>query len=135
MGRRIADWHRAAPNDSSDLVLVHSIPTGTIGVARYLRTGPPMTSWTVRLRERTPAELDALVAGRCRVALVKVHDLLDPAPAEGWLRERSTHLVRDELGRAEILYFTLRTPAGGCAPGDAAARPSTSQSPMRSTGT
>jgi Dolichyl-phosphate-mannose-protein mannosyltransferase len=107
---RLDTWHGTALTGSSDLVLVHSIPSGSIGVARYLTSGPPLASWTVRLNRRsTPAHLDSLLAGRCRVALVKVHDFLDPSPpAEGWLRDRATFQARDSVGNASILYFALR---------------------------
>ena len=106
---RLDRWHVSAPAASSDLVLVHSIPSGSIGVARYLHSGPLVASWTVRLRRRsTPAHLDTLLAGRCRVALVKVHDLGDPSPAEGWLRERATLDAQEKVGGADILYFALR---------------------------
>jgi hypothetical protein len=104
-------WHRTARVGSSDLVIVHSIPSGSVGVARYLKSGPPLASWTVRLKRRsTPAHLDSLLAGRCRVALVKVHDdFLDPSsPVEGWLRERATFQTRDSLRNASVLYFALR---------------------------
>lgn len=118
---RLDAWHRAAPSASSDLVLVHSIPSGSIAVARYLRSGPPIASWTVRAGwRRTRADLDALLAGRCRVALVKTHDFLeDPWPAEGWLRERATLDAREQWGGTAILYFALRgrSPGGEPAPG------------------
>ena len=106
---RLDAWHRAAPADSSDLVLVHSIPSGSIGIARYMRSDLPVASWTIRLQaRRTPAQLDSLLVGRCRVALVKVHDLGDPSPAEGWLRERGTLEAQESVGRATLLFFALR---------------------------
>src|SRR5687768_10326088 len=104
-------WHRTARDGSSDLVLVHSIPSGSIGVARYLKSDPPLASWTVRLKRRsTPAHLDSLLAGRCRVALVKVHDdFLGPSSAvEGWLRERATFQAMERVDNAFVLYFALR---------------------------
>ena len=107
---KLDTWHRTAPAPSSDLVLVHSIPSGSIGVARYLKSGPPVASWTVRLKRRsTPAHLDSLLAGRCRVALVKVHDdFLDPnSPVEGWMRERATLQAREQIENASVLYFTV----------------------------
>ena len=111
---RLDAWHRTAPAASSDLVLVHSIPSGSIAVARYLESGPPLASWTVRLGQRsTPAHLDSLLAGRCRVAMVKVHDdFLDPtSPAEGWLRERAELQAREKVASAFILYFAVRAPS------------------------
>jgi hypothetical protein len=107
---RLDAWHRTAQDGSADLVLVHSIPSGSIGVARYLKSDPPLATWTVRLKRRsTRAHLDSLLAGRCRVALVKVHDdFLDPSsPVEGWLRERATFQARERVENASVLYFAL----------------------------
>ena len=115
---RLDAWHREAPADSTDLLLVHSIPSGSIGLARYLRSGLPTASWTVRLPWRsTPAHLDSLLAGRCRVALVKVHDLGEPSPAEGWLRERGTLAGRERMGAADVMFFALRGRVPQCAAG------------------
>lgn len=117
---RLDAWHRAAPDGSADLVLIHSIPSGSIGVARYLASDVPVASWTVRLQRReTPAHLDSLLAGRCRVALVKFHDdFLDPtSPAVPWLSERGTLQASDKLGRTHVFYYALRgrAPSGDSA--------------------
>jgi hypothetical protein len=114
---RLDAWHRTASAGSGDVVLVHSIPSGSIGIARYLRSDVPTASWTVRLQRRSATEqLDTLLGGRCRVALVKVHDLGEPSPAEEWLRERGTLEAREQMGVAAILYFTLRERATPAAP-------------------
>lgn len=96
---------------SGDLVIVSSIPSGVIGVARYLEPEIPMASWVPQLetREVEPA-LRRLLSGRRRVALVKVTHLGADAPAEGWLRAHARELGRDEFGRssAEVVYFGPR---------------------------
>ena len=124
---RVDAWHRAAPVPAADLVLVHSIPSGSIALARYLHSTPDVAPWTIRVGwRRTPADLDRLLAGRCRVALVKVHDLGDPAPAEPWLRARGTLVGTERFdGGGTVLYFTL---AG------APRRPSTTQPSSCATG-
>ena len=83
-----------------DLVLVQSIPSGVVGVARYLPPETPMASWVEPLKSlRVPADLERLIAGQQRVVLVKVHELDGNAPAEEWL-----------LGHAELRHHA-RFPA------------------------
>lgn len=115
---RLDAWHRTAPADAPDLVLVHSIPSGSVGIARYMRSDLPVASWTIRLgSRRTRDHLATLITGRCRVALVKVHHLGDPSPAERWLHEWGTLTSQEQMGLAAILYFAL----DGRAPHDAPA--------------
>jgi len=83
--------HNAKP---SDLVLVHSIPSGVCALARYVEPYcgwggcPRMASWVSRLgRRRVPEDVARLTEGRARVAYVKVHTLGDPTPEEAWLRQ------------------------------------------------
>lgn len=104
---RLAIW--AKP---SDLIIVHSIPSGVLGVARYLEISTPLASWVVQLgQRRVPDDMEALLADRCRVALVKVHDLNEPSPAEAWLREHTTLDSQDRLYTStEILYFLTESP-------------------------
>lgn len=140
LATQLSAWHGTRPSDSSDVVIVHGVPTGSIGVARYLGDGPPIASWSVRLHQRrTREDLAALLAGRCRVALVKVHDLNEPSPAERWLRAEATLTAEEQVGRILVYYFVLRppSPCTDAAPGGpgAAARRTTSQPPTRSTGT
>jgi hypothetical protein len=79
----------------SDLVLVHSIPSGVCALARYLEPYcpggycPEMASWVARLgRRRVPDDVARLAAGRARVAYVKVHTVGDATPEEAWLRRQ-----------------------------------------------
>jgi hypothetical protein len=105
VGARLETWARPG-----DVVLVHSIPVGVVGVARYLKRDIPIASWVVRLGLReVPADLQLLLAGRRRVALVKIHYLHLPSPAEAWLREHARLAGRDTFTRsgAEVLYFEL----------------------------
>jgi hypothetical protein len=102
----------------SDLIIVHSIPSGVLGVAQYLRTNAPLASWIVQLgQRRVPDDMVALLAGRCRVALVKIHDLGKPSPAEAWLREHATLNRQDRLHfSTEILYFLPQSAEGSSTP-------------------
>jgi hypothetical protein len=77
----------AAPGD---LVLVHSVPSGVIAVSRYLERDVPLASWIEPLGlRRVPQDLERLLAGRARVALIQVHHLGRASPAEPWLREQA----------------------------------------------
>jgi 4-amino-4-deoxy-L-arabinose transferase-like glycosyltransferase len=69
-----------------DLVLVHSIPSGVIGLSRYLERDLALAAWIEPLGLRQPEDLATLLAGHRRVALVQVHNVGQPSPAEPWLR-------------------------------------------------
>jgi hypothetical protein len=74
----------------ADLVLVHSVPSGVIGLSRYLARDLPTASWIEPLGlRRVPQDLERLLEGRARVALIQVHHLGRPSPAEPWLREHA----------------------------------------------
>jgi hypothetical protein len=75
-------------------VVVHSIPSGVIGLSRYLRRDLPLAVWIEPLGLRQPDDLAGLLAGRRRVALVQVHNIGQPSPAEPWLREHRRLAVR-----------------------------------------
>ncbi|MGH8571482.1 MAG: glycosyltransferase family 39 protein, partial [Gammaproteobacteria bacterium] len=109
---RLAVWAEA-----SDLIIVHSIPSGVLGVARYLNTNAALASWIVQLGQRqVPEDMGALVFGRRKVALAKIHALGEPSPAEAWLLRHATLGRRDTLNvdpLAEVLYFRLQPSDGG----------------------
>jgi hypothetical protein len=92
------------------LIIVHSIPSGVLGVARYIRTNTPIASWVVQLgQRRVPGDMERLLSGLRRVAVVKVHDMGEPSPAEAWLREHATLEGQDKLHDfTRILYFLLK---------------------------
>ena len=74
----------------NDLVIVHSIPSGVLGIARYMPIEIPTVPWVGQLRQRrVPQDVERFIAGRERVILVKIHTVGEPAPEEGWLLERS----------------------------------------------
>jgi hypothetical protein len=78
----------------SDVVIVHSIPSGVAGVARALvRNGGdsvPLAAWVGALRQRqVPRDIEALAAGRGHIFLVVIHAVGEPAPQEAWLREHA----------------------------------------------
>jgi hypothetical protein len=104
VGLRLTAW--AKPDD---LIIVHSIPSGVLGVARYTGTSTPIVSWVVQLgSRRVPGDIEMLLVGHRRVALVKIHDLQEPSPAEKWLRGHKKLENEDHLSPlTDVLYFLL----------------------------
>jgi uncharacterized membrane protein len=107
LGERLAK--EAGP---SDLVIVHSIPSGVTGVARYIEgkqtaeMAPGFASWVGQLKQRRiPEDLERLAKGFKRIMLVKVHEVGEPAPEEKWLRENATLDAEAVFESASILYF------------------------------
>lgn len=89
-----------------DLVIVHSIPSGVLGIARYLGDGPEMVSWVEQLGRRSvPRDVAAFTAGRPHVALVEVHKVGSPVPEEAWLRSNAELTAERRLHAARLLFF------------------------------
>jgi hypothetical protein len=108
VGLRLESWARPG-----DVVVVHSIPSGVVGVARYLRRDIPLASWVVQLDTRiVPDDLERLLAGQRRVAVVRIHEVGAPPVAATWLREHARLIAQDRSrsSSAEVLYFE---PASG----------------------
>jgi uncharacterized membrane protein len=100
--RVIANW-----SDPADLVVVHSVPSGVLAFARYAREDTPIASWVIQLgRRRVPDDLERWLAGRRGVALLAIHHLDLPSPAEAWLRDNA-RLLRERHwpGAADVYYF------------------------------
>jgi len=112
---RLAAW-----NPPADLVVVDSIPSGVLGVARYVAPGTSIASWVVQLgRRRIPGDADVLLAARRRVALVKTHPMGESCPAETWLREHAALDHEETLFEdrsltetTDILYFVTASSDG-----------------------
>ena len=94
-----------------DVVIVHSIPSGVSGVARYMTLHAPeseaaFASWVGQLgQRRVPEDLMALAAGRKRVIHVDVHAVGAEAPERDWLLAHASLAARKQLGAATLLYF------------------------------
>src|SRR5271166_4907959 len=103
-----------------DLLIVHSIPSGVLGIARYLDSQVPIFSWVGQLRVRSmPDDIARTTAGAREVILVKIHQVGEPAPEEEWLRShaRATQTRHDE--NADIVFFEMAPSQGaGGAAGD-----------------
>jgi hypothetical protein len=100
----------ASVNSSpSDLVLVHSIPSGVLGMARYSNGRAALASWVGQLGTRkVPESIETLAAGRTRIVFVKVHDVGEPAPEEDWLRSHAVVTDETQMGIGTIIDFRPR---------------------------
>ena len=101
--------------DKSDLILVHSIPSGVVGIARYLErghaseTGVGFASWVGQLgRRRVPEDIAALATGRRRIILVTTHEVGEPAPEKTWLEENTGRVGMERIHGATVSSFRPR---------------------------
>lgn len=93
---------------AEDLVLVHSIPSGVIGIARYHTGSAPIAAWVEQLGERgVPDSVSGLVRGRRRILLVRIHECGAPALVEDWLRENGRLVGELSGGAGRALCFEL----------------------------
>jgi 4-amino-4-deoxy-L-arabinose transferase-like glycosyltransferase len=103
---REASHSVCANSSSSDLILIHSIPSGVLGIARYADGPAELASWVGQLRtRRVPESIHKLAAGRTRVLFVRVHEVGEPAPEENWLRANAVVSHETRLGSARIIDF------------------------------
>jgi len=94
-----------------DLVLVHSIPSGLLGVARYLDPEVELASWVGQLKQRrVPEDVLALSAGRRRLVFIDVHAVGEPAPEKDWL---DTHAVVEQEFALQAMRVVVYRPAEG----------------------
>jgi Dolichyl-phosphate-mannose-protein mannosyltransferase len=95
-----------ANGSPSDLILIHSIPSGVLGIARYADGPAELASWVGQLRtRRVPESLNALTAGRTRIVFVNVHAVGEPAPEKEWLRAHAAVFHKTRLDSGRIIDF------------------------------
>lgn len=91
---------------ASDLILVHSIPSGVLGIARYANGPSSIGSWVGQLgMRRVPDSLRAMIAGRREISLIELHQVGQPAPEEVWLRANGEVSQEKSIGVAKIVRF------------------------------
>jgi hypothetical protein len=91
---------------AEDLVLVHSIPSGVLGLARYMNDDTMMASWVGQLgRRRVPADAEALTEGRAKVIVVRIHEVGEPAPEDSWLRVHAKLIDESRRQAARLSVF------------------------------
>jgi hypothetical protein len=99
---------RAASSNTrpSDLILVHSVPSGVLSIARYAEGSAPLASWVEQLgNHQVPDSLNSLAAGRTRVLFARIHDAGAPAPEEDWLRANAIAVEESQLGQGTLVDF------------------------------
>jgi hypothetical protein len=75
---------------SDGVVLVHSVPSGVLGVARYLPADAIVASWVPRLERHSTVDVERWLAGASRLIVVESHAIGDSGfPAEAWLRSHA----------------------------------------------
>ena len=93
-------------SSASELILVHSIPSGVLGIARYANASASLACWVGQLGERqVPDSIRALAEGRTRIRFVRFHEVMQPAPEEDWLRENAEVLSEMHFGRVLVVDF------------------------------
>lgn len=100
------------PHDAPDhVVLVHSIPSGVLGIARYHRGKAPIAAWVEQLRERkVPDSLPALLGDSTMVHLVRIHEVGAPAPVEDHLRASAELVWEGQRESARLSHYRLSRP-------------------------
>ena len=94
-------------------MLVHSIPSGILGIARYTHTTTPLALWTQQLRtfenrndaNAIAADVVKLTAGYRKVYAVAVHDVGEPSPELDYLRQHAKIAAETWQGKARVLEF------------------------------
>ena len=91
-----------------DVLIVHSIPSGLLALARSLDPSLPILSWVGPLgQRRVPEDVIAVAGGVRRIALVTYHEVRDPVPEAAWLREHAAGNEAVSSGISQIQYFPI----------------------------
>ncbi len=102
----------AVPANPSDLIFVHSIPSGILAMARYSDRTSMIAPWVPQLGGHSgPDSMQRLVAGKSRIFYVLAHPLGESVPEEQWLRARS--IVGQDGWTDRIKVIEFRPTAGG----------------------
>jgi hypothetical protein len=89
-----------------DLIILHSIPSGIAGVARYMQSETPVLTWVGQLQQRrVPEDVQTFSDGYRRVVQVVIHEVGEPVPEETWLRAHARMIEEIPMGSGRIVYF------------------------------
>jgi hypothetical protein len=98
----------------SAVVLLHSIPSGVAGVARYITKPVEIYSWVSQLNQRrVPEDIERLAFNHSRIILVKIHTLRESAPEEQWLRKHARVIEELTVSYTTVLIFATGKGASG----------------------
>jgi uncharacterized membrane protein len=101
---------RAGPDQ---LVLVHSVPSGFLGIARYTHAPTVLALWTQQLRKfegrnnvkAIARDVTKLTAGWRKIFVVAIHDVNEPSPELDYLRQHANLVAESRQGRARVAEF------------------------------
>ena len=93
---------RARPGD---VLIVRSIPSGVLGIARYMKSDTPVYSWVEQAGGRGEAEVERLMQDFCRVVLLSIHPVTDVNTVEPLLRARGIAISQEYVRQIPLTYF------------------------------
>jgi hypothetical protein len=97
-------------SNGSDLLLVQSIPSGLLGVARYYDGEAPLAAWVEQLGQRdVPASLLGLARGRARIHFVRLHDVGASDRLPTWLEGHALRAPGAQRDPAWMASYRPRT--------------------------
>ena len=95
-----------ARTTARDVILVRSIPSGVLGIARYMKGETPIASWVEQLQTRGGGrDLAPLVKGVCQVVVVSIHTSTRVNSAEPWLQAHATLIAEERVERVRVHHF------------------------------
>jgi hypothetical protein len=93
----------------SDIVLVHSTPTGIASLARYLDPAINIFSWVGPLNQRrVPEDVQILAERYNRIVFIKIHTVGEPRPEEEWLLQHAALERQMAVEAADLKFFLTR---------------------------
>lgn len=103
---RVAQLLRQTTN-SADVILVHSIPAGVLGIARYTDTPAGITSWVEQLKtHRVPESLNEIADHNRRLWYIWIeHNLREPRPELDWLRQNAELVSSKRAESITVMEF------------------------------
>jgi hypothetical protein len=99
-----ADAAADLAKDGRTLVVLHSIPSGIAGVARYLPPDTPVATWVPGLDVRKGAQdFLQITSGYDRLAIVATHTVIDRQLPSPWFGQYFTQVDRPVFFRSVFL--------------------------------
>lgn len=104
--RGVAQLLRQTTN-STDVILVHSIPAGVLGIARYTDTAARIASWVEQLKtRRIPMSIEQIADGCPRLWYVWIeHSLRESRPELDWLRQNAELVSSKRAEAITVMEF------------------------------
>jgi len=102
---RLQAWNESGR--TRPLLIVHTIPTGLIGLTRYLDDRFDVFPSIIRINNAaSTADIERVTAGYERFAYVRFHDFDVASAYEAWLSQHAAATGTEQLAGVHIQYFT-----------------------------